>query len=459
VKVPLLLLLLAVLAGSTLVGAEISKGELAQEDQIKRTLNQIVIPKVDFHETTLEDALKIAADEIRRRDPHGRGVPILLDIHPFFGPPAPPAGVPMSLADGDPSYAPSQFKLNASLKDIPALELLRFITGGCNTKFRVRSDGIHVVEGEYFGPMLTRKLRIPADFFPAFEREDRLCHTGRVAEMKADFAAYLFRPSTLIPGGSTVMLNSDATLLTVFSTEEKIAAIQKILETDRPASAFPVPGPKIPKVIEGPPREGVSDWLEAETDTARKLRTIHLPSLVLNTSLSEAGALLSEMSKRYDTEKPPSKRGVVIRTQIPMGSPRNPFYIYYSARHISLLDAVQNIAIEKQCSVDMDEYGVQWIPFGGMDSCWTRTYLVPPSTAVQLAGLWSEFSIGDNTPVSWLKQCGVTSLPTGNATYIAKRHHLVVRASVGQHKIIEKANDAAWREYYASQEAKPHQQR
>jgi len=457
VKFPLLLLFLAALAGSTLMAGEIPKEELAREDQIQRTLDQVVIPKADFHETALKDALKFAADEIRRRDPHGRGVPILLDIHPFFGPPAPPTGVPLSLADGEPGYFPPEFKLNASLQDIPALELLRYVTGACNTRFHIRSDGVHVVEGEYWGPKLTRELRIPTDFFPAFEHEDQLCGTDRVEEMKSDFAKYLFPPLTPIPGETTVRLNSDATRLTVHSTKEEIAAIQKILETDRPASAFPVPGPKIPKVIEGPPRKGVSDWRQAETDTAKKLRTIQLPSLELNTSLSEAGALLSEMSRQYDREFPPSRRGVVIRAQIREARVEYPPHIYYRARHISLLDAVQDIAATRECAVDMDEYGVQWIVGGSMDSCWTRTYLVSPTTAVQLAGS-SEF-IAENTPVPWLKENGVTSLPFGNARYVAKRHHLIVRASVAQHKVIERANEDAWREYYASQEAKPRQQR
>jgi hypothetical protein len=442
-------------ASSASVAADKPQNSHASTENIERTLKRVIIPKLEFKETSLQEALDFLASEIRRQDTRGHGVPFLLEFNPLVGPRAPSASSGSTTTDnGDPLFSPADARLTVSLHDIQAGEALRYVTGLSDTQYRVQPDGIHIVDYRDPEPMFTHNFRIPADFFPAFEREDRLGHTDHVAEMKSDFAAYLASNDLKLPTGATATLNGEATRLMVHTTDDQFAAIQRILDTDRPAAAFPVPGPKIAKVFEGPPRKGASEWRNAETDNARKMRIIRLPKVTLqNVNLYHAGNLLTKMSMQYDHARKGTKRGVFIQSMILTESPGWPPSISYSATDVSLLDAVRAIARLSRCQVQIGETRVWWGPHVfTSERTSERTYLLPPSTAAQLAK-WPEF-INQDTPVEWMRDSGVNLLSNGNACYIARRHHLIVGAAAEAQKVIERANENAWRDYYASQKTK-----
>lgn len=437
------------MAASSILATEKSKKQRLTEDEIRQTLTRIIVPVADFHDTSLKEAVSFLNAEIRRRSPHDRQIPVLLDIDPLYGPRAQSERGDPSFANVEPDSSPADTTFTVSLHEIPVLELIKYVTGLCNTQFRIQAGGVHIVDLGDPGPMVTRHLRIPADFFPSFQREDELCHTAHVAEMKTDFFGYLYPPGSAYPWGTKIILDGDATHVTVRSTEDQLANIQKLLDTDRPASAFPIPGPNITKVIEGGPREGACDWRNAETDIAKKLRTIRLPKVDLqNVNLALAGKLLTQLSVQYDPTPKGTKRGVLIGAMFLTESPGWPPSVSYFATNVSLLDAIHAIAklSSYKCDVAIDERGVWWRPdyFPG-----ERTYFVPPSTAAQLAK-WPEF-INQDIPVMWMKDNGVNLLSGGNSRYIAKRHFLIVTASAVQQLFIERANEAAWRDYYASQ--------
>lgn len=439
------------MAASSILAAEKSKKQRLTEDQIRQTLTRIIVPVADFHDTSLKEAVSFLNAEIRRRSPHDRQIPVLLDIDPPYGPRAQLERGDPTFANVEPDSSPADTTFTVSLHEIPVLELIKYVTGLCNTQFRIQAGGVHIVDLGDPGPMVTRHLRIPADFFPSFQREDELCHTAHVAEMKKNFFGYLYPPGSAYPWGTKIILDSDATHVTVRSTEDQLANIQKLLDADRPASAFPIPGPNITKVIEGGPREGACDWRNAETDIAKKLRTIRLPKVDLqNVSLVQAGVLLTKLSAQFDYDSPRTKRGVSISAWISTESPGWPPRISYSATDVSLLDAAR--AIAKLCNyhVEINERGVRLRP-SVFTTPGERTYLIPPSTAAQLAK-WPEF-INQDTPVAWMKESGVNLLPNGNSRYISKRHHLIVNGGEQVQKAIEQANEKAWRDYYASQKA------
>jgi hypothetical protein len=154
------------------------------------------------------------------------------------------------------------------------------------------------------------------------------------------------------------------------------------------------------------------------------------------------------MSAEFDHESRRGKRGVNVHGQMFTESPIPP-RISYSATNVSLLQAVQDIANLSGCSVEIDWDSVRWFPIHAGQE--TRTYLVPPSTAAQMAK-WPEF-INQDTPVNWMKESGVHLLSNGNAKYVAKRHYLIVQARAEEHRVVEGANEKAWGEYYASQES------
>ncbi|TCO83202.1 hypothetical protein EV701_14316 [Chthoniobacter flavus] len=441
------------MASSNIIAAEKSRKPPLTEKQLKRALSHIVIPKLDFREATLREAvdfLKKKSVELRSTAFPGPGYPLIVE-DPQFGPSAPGDGDAAN--SGDPMPSTGERRVTVSLTNIPIFEALRYVVGLSNAKLSFRQDGIHIVDVGEPEPMFTHEFRIPVDFFPAFAREDQLGHTEHVAEMKKDFAAYLASNGLQLPAGASATLNSKAARLTVHTTEDQFGAIRKILATDRPASTFPVPSPKFPKVIEGPPREGVSDWRNAETDTARKLRTIRLRKLDLkDVDLYLAGIQLTKLSIQHDHESGGSKRGVMIRARGQTENPGWPPKISYTADDVSLFEAVKTIADLSDCVAQIDQHGVQWSPRYMEKPSSTRTYLVPPTTAAQLAK-WPEF-INQETPVPWMKDSGINLLSNGNANYFAKHHYFIVSATAKDQHVIEQANDKAWRDYYTSQKAK-----
>lgn len=127
--------------------------------KITERLNKIIFPSVDFREAAISDVVKFLGDESRRLDPDKVGVNFVLGAGVPTSAPAPAAeGAP------PPPAAPSSIRpVTLSLKNIPMIEALKYITQMANLKYRVDANAVLILP--FDAPdtaMITRSYPITA---------------------------------------------------------------------------------------------------------------------------------------------------------------------------------------------------------------------------------------------------------------------------------------------------------
>jgi len=167
-------------------------------EKIRRKLERIILPKLEFREATIREAidfLKKKSVELDDQSPPGdRGVNIVLKLEGSAGgggalpapggavapPPAIPgipgleanpaaAGVAPAAA-GAPAGAlanAGDTRITVSLTNIPLVEALKYVTGLANLKFKVEPFAVSVVPlSEPTDILVTKEWKIPPDLIP-----------------------------------------------------------------------------------------------------------------------------------------------------------------------------------------------------------------------------------------------------------------------------------------------------
>lgn len=159
---------------------------------IQNKLNTIIIPKVEFKDATVREAidfLKIKSREldIREPDPTRRGVNIVLQLENPAG--GAPAGLPAA-APADPASAipgldpaatapaagagapaaapinPSDVRITLSLNNVPMAEVLRYITTLANLKIKIDPYAVAVVPlTMVIETLITKEYKVPPGTF------------------------------------------------------------------------------------------------------------------------------------------------------------------------------------------------------------------------------------------------------------------------------------------------------
>jgi hypothetical protein len=112
-------------------------------------------------------------------------------------------------------------------------------------KFRVQSDGVHVVALNDPDPVFAQEVRIPKDFFPLWEAQDRIFGTQFAREIRNDMSQFL---GVVLPTDQrTMILSNDGTRLRFQGTEIEYEIVAKMLH-DRQSRPDPVPDPSVQKI-------------------------------------------------------------------------------------------------------------------------------------------------------------------------------------------------------------------
>jgi general secretion pathway protein D len=151
---------------------------------INRKLSQIIIPNIEFRQTTIRDAVEFLRQEARRLDtdenPDNRGVNIFLKL------PSPGTAVRTAAAvtgvPGDatipgldvPTAAPSipsgpapsaDTRITLTLSRIPLLEALRYVASQAGLKVKVEAYAVSIVPlAELTDALITAEFRVPPTF-------------------------------------------------------------------------------------------------------------------------------------------------------------------------------------------------------------------------------------------------------------------------------------------------------
>lgn len=158
-------------------------------ERIQRKLERLIIPKLDFKEATIREAvdfLKRKSQELDAESPGGdKGVNIVLKLEgggaasPAAETVAPPAtsAIPGLEAIPAPPTAtatapaavvnPTDARITVSLTNIPLLEALRYVTNLANLKFKVEPYAVFVVpQSVNTDVLLTKEWKIRPDLIP-----------------------------------------------------------------------------------------------------------------------------------------------------------------------------------------------------------------------------------------------------------------------------------------------------
>jgi len=153
--------------------------EAVRQQGIVRKLNEIIVPEINYREAVVSDVITFLSDESRRLDPDKVGVNIVLGggiaapTGPAIPPIAPPPG-PGGVAPevGGPSAGNAGEvegrKITLSLRNVPLIEALKYVTTLANLKYRVESSAVIVLPIDApSGEMVTRIYPVNPGAFSA----------------------------------------------------------------------------------------------------------------------------------------------------------------------------------------------------------------------------------------------------------------------------------------------------
>src|SRR5947208_15862697 len=166
-------------------------GELRGTAQMSNKLNGIIIPHVEFRDTSIREAIDFLREQAAENDPSGQGVNIVLRLVPLgqiapssipVAPPtgtgtpgvgappagaaAPPAGSPGASPVVAPVSGPAGARITITLDNIPLGEALRYVANQAGLKVKVEPYAIAVVPlTEQSNDLITKRYHVPPEFF------------------------------------------------------------------------------------------------------------------------------------------------------------------------------------------------------------------------------------------------------------------------------------------------------
>ncbi len=234
--------------------------------RIRRKLDTIIIPKLEFREAGVREAVeylkrKSVEFDTAEPDPTKRGVNIVLRIDSQPTAASPANSIP-GLVDPNqpnppppvPSVDPNEARITIALNNIPLGEALRYVTNLAGLKFKIEGDAVAVVplSTPSNEPLVTKEYKVPPGFLsappeinvpgnaqlpPGGSTDATKGGTGIAKHLEA--RDYLEAAGiTFPPGSSAVFLPSSGKLI-VKNTQENLDEADVILENGAPPPLAP----------------------------------------------------------------------------------------------------------------------------------------------------------------------------------------------------------------------------
>ncbi len=172
------------------------RGELRGTAQMTNKMNSIIIPHIEFRDTTIREAIDFLREQAAENDPTGNGVNIVLRLVPLgqIAPPsvpvlppptgtgtpvagapaqAPPAGAPAQAVPGGSPVppvpvvsGPAGARITVTLDNIPLMEALRYVANQAGLKIKVEPYAVAVIPlTEQSNDLITKRYHVPPEFF------------------------------------------------------------------------------------------------------------------------------------------------------------------------------------------------------------------------------------------------------------------------------------------------------
>ena len=177
-------------------------GELRGTAQMTNRLNSIIIPHIEFRDTTIREAIDFLREQAAENDPSGQGVNIVLRLVPLgqvalpsmpvqpvgsptgaespagaatapppAGAAAPPGGAPAGGRPGAspvvaPVSGPAGARITVTLDNIPLGEALRYVAAQAGLKVKVEPYAVSLIPlSEQSSDLITKRYHVPPEFF------------------------------------------------------------------------------------------------------------------------------------------------------------------------------------------------------------------------------------------------------------------------------------------------------
>ena len=248
--------------------------EAVRQQGILRKLNEIIVPEINYREAVVSDVITFLSDESRRLDPEKIGVNIVLGggiaapsgpaVPPAAPPPAPGAAPETGTAPGAGNAGEVEGrKITLSLRNVPLIEALKYVTTLANLKYRVESSAVIVLPIDApSGDMVTRIYPVnPGAFVASVEVTNYTAVTTQTQQTGGGGGgasqaspAIQSGPSTvlpqvailvstntikemfvdagvLFPTNSTIFYNARTSIVVVHNTVENLEDFERVLAT------------------------------------------------------------------------------------------------------------------------------------------------------------------------------------------------------------------------------------
>lgn len=226
-------------------------------EYIQNKLNSIIIPRIEFREATVREAIDFLKQKSRELDtkepdPSRRGVNIVLKLDatpglPATGGPSDAAGaVPgLETTPAAPAVNPADTRITLSLTNIPLIEALRYITNLSNLKIKIDPYAVAIVPiTESTDVLITKEYKVPPNFITAIPAGGAAA-TGAPADAsasrdatgagqqiagRANARAFLEANGVTFPAGASANYLASSSRLVVRNTQENLDLIDTLVD-------------------------------------------------------------------------------------------------------------------------------------------------------------------------------------------------------------------------------------
>ncbi len=419
-------------------------------------LNRIIIPRIDFENSTVEEAidlLRLRARELdtTELDPTKKGINLVIRR---------PRRVPPGAADAatapDAASDPGALRLGSlHLSNVPISIALKYI---CDlTKLRMKVDDFAVTlvtQSDMEKDIFTRTFNVPPDFVSILDSGSDTDKAPADPTARRPLIELLKSNGIHFGDGTSVTMSTSGMLL-VTNNPSELDKIEQLIEAmtvrskwTRKQSPAPTAVTEEKPGVEATPAASPKDQLPEKSSPAgegeasnsdgapaisdgvarivEKLKTIVIPAIDFeNATLEEAVDYLGKQAIELDKAEPdPSRKGLnfVVRQPRPASgeNPANPAaepdqlrIPGLHLRNVPLAVALKYICDVTRCRYKVDDFAVTLVPLSEADKdLFTRTFRVPLDFASKLsAGSGVKPAPGDPAPsfpiIELLKSNGI----------------------------------------------------
>ena len=364
---------------------------------LQNKLNTIILPKVEFHEATVDEAIRFLRQKTINLD-SGRG------------------GVKFAVKN---TVKPSEARISLSLTDIPLFEAMRYIAYQAGLKIRLQPDGIQLVPLDDPDPMVTKDY-----YFPIGTLEKASSVRGHLESQGVTFGSGA--TATYTPYNGRLVLHNTV------EQQQLVDAIRDSLIQPAQSIAF-----------------GMKPDVRGTEGITKRLNTIIIPKMVFHeASIKDAINFLRQKSKEVD----PTHEGVNLVLKWdglvePSTKPgENETRITLSLTDIPLFEALRYITYQANLKVKIDPYAVSIVPMTECtDVLVTKEYRVPPGfmTVPELTGDEKTSLVTKNSSKDFLESQGVVFPDGASANFMPTSGRLIVRNTQTNLDLIDSLVDAS----------------